>query len=44
MFINGADSMQIEIESDIQFYKHVFVNASEQSLHIIENAGHEVHF
>ena len=44
LFINGADSMQIGIENHIEFYQHVFVNASEECLHVVNKAGHEVHY
>ena len=44
LFINGANSMQINIANDIAFYQHVFKNATDQNLHIVNNAGHEVHY
>lgn len=44
LFINGAESMQIGIANDIQFYNHVFSNVEKESLHIIPDAGHSVHY
>jgi pimeloyl-ACP methyl ester carboxylesterase len=44
LFINGEESMQIEIANDIAFYQPVYHNAIDTNLHIVNNAGHEVHF
>lgn len=36
--------MQIDIANDIAFYQHVYKNATEPNLQIVNKAGHEVHY
>ena len=44
LFINGANSPQINIENDIEFYQTIYPNALPSSLHILKDAGHAVHY
>lgn len=44
LFLNGGQSFQSEVGSDVTNYQHIYPNASPHNLHVFPDAGHHLHY